>query len=194
MAVNRRRTRGCGLVELLLGVALGLGVLAGLLGALAAGSAALTRAGARTETSDTLQLATEALLFDVRRAGYDPTASGVEAVTEAAHDALTLQADLDGDGAVDGGSSEHVRYVCNPAGGRLSRIVGAQSMPLAAGLGTCRLDYADDAGAAMTVPAGGLDAAARARARVVTLSVGMVHAGGATPTMRRLTVPLERPW
>jgi Tfp pilus assembly protein PilW len=72
MAVTHQGERGCGVAELLLGVVLALVVLAGLLGALAAGSAALARAGRRTEASDTLQLTTEALLFDLRRAGFDP--------------------------------------------------------------------------------------------------------------------------
>jgi hypothetical protein len=194
MAVTSARDRGCGVAELLLGMTLALVVLAGLLGALAVGSAALTSAGRRTEASDTLQLATEALRFDVRRAGFDPRAIGVDPVPEAASNALTLTADLDADGAIDTTSGERIRYRCDPAGGRLSRVVGAQSMPLASELSACRLDYLDDAGTLLVVPPGGLDAAGRAQVRLVRLSVGMVHSGGSIPTTRRLAVALERPW
>jgi Tfp pilus assembly protein PilW len=193
MALRRHRVRGCGAVELLLGVMLGLLVLSGLLGTLAAGSAALARAGRRAEASDTLQLAAEAVFFDVRRAGFDPRAIGVDPMPEAASNALTLLADLDGDGTIDAGSSERLRYRCEPPGGRLSRVVGAQSMPLASGLTTCRLDYLDDTGTPMVVPAAGLDDAGRARVRLIRLTVAAVPGGTGVPTTRRLSVALERP-
>jgi Tfp pilus assembly protein PilW len=193
MAVTSARDRGCGVAELLLGMTLALVVLAGLLGALAVGSAALTSAGRRTEASDTLQLATEALLIDVRRAGFDPRRVGVEPLSEASSESLTLAADLDGDGTIDTASSEQIRYRCMATGGRLSRLVGGQSMPLAAGLSACRIDYTDDAGTPLAAT-GGLDAAERAQVRRITLTVGMTHAGGTVPTSRRLSVAVAQPW
>jgi Tfp pilus assembly protein PilW len=64
--------RGATLVELLVGTALGLAVLAALAAAFGAGGRLLLGSAARAEGEDVAQLAVEAFVFDVRRAGYDP--------------------------------------------------------------------------------------------------------------------------
>ena len=166
-----RGTRGTGLLELLVGAALGLAALAGLTAAVGAGARVLARASARFEAEDTAQLALESLTFDARRAGYDPTAAGIVPVTEATAERVALAADLDGDGAVDSSSEEATAYVCNAVAERLSRITGRQSLPLADRVRTCAFRYLDAAGAPIAIPAAGLDAAARARIRAVALDL-----------------------
>ncbi len=131
---RRRHARATSLVELLVGTALALVVLSALTAAVGTGARLLLACGARGEAEDTAQLALEALTFDVRRAGWDPAASGLVAVREADVDRLVLTADLDGDGAVDDTSEETTAYVCLASARRLSRLVGRQSMPLADGV------------------------------------------------------------
>jgi Tfp pilus assembly protein PilW len=190
--MRARRTRGTSLVELLVGAALALIVLSALTAAVAAGARLLVACGARGEAEDTAQLALEAFAFDVRRAGWDPAASGLAAVSEAAADRLALAADLDGDGAVDDTSEETTAYVCSTSTRRLSRLVGRQSLPLADGVTGCAFRYLDRQGAPMAVPAGGLDAAARTRIGAVALDLVLLPNGLAGRSERSLAIALRR--
>ncbi len=185
--------RGAGLVELLVAAVLAVVVLGMLTAAVAGGARLLTTAGRRGEAEDTAQLALEALLFDVRRAGYDPRGVGVEALAAAEAARLVIQAYLDGDGAVDATSEETITWVCNLAARRLSRLVGRQSLPLADDARTCALGYLDAAGAPLATPPGGLAAADRARVRSVTLTLALAPPGLARPATRSLRVALRTP-
>jgi Tfp pilus assembly protein PilW len=178
--------RGTMLVELLVGAALALGVLAVLAAAVGGGGRALAGLGARAEGEDIAALAVEALAVDVRRAGWDPTGAGVSALTDARPDRCALAADLDADGAVNGASEEAVAWVCGP--GQLSRIVGSQSLPAAGGVVACAIGYLGADGAPLAVPAGGLDAAGRAAVRAVTLDVALRPTGLRAPTGRHVVV------
>ena len=186
-----RARRGSGIVELLVVAALGGSVLGALTAAITVGSRALRLAGIRSEAEDVAQLAVEAFQVDVRRAGYDPAAIGLAGLTSARDRQLGFAADLDGDGAVDGSSEETVGYVCNPATRRLSRTVGAQSLPLADDVVTCRFTYRDASGTALAVPVAGLDPAERARVRSIALALVLRPAGTTTPTERTIEVALR---
>ncbi|HUE30563.1 MAG TPA: hypothetical protein VMR79_06795 [Verrucomicrobiae bacterium] len=185
------QARGTTLVELLVGAALSLVVLSALTAALGVGARLLIACGARGEVEDTAQLALEALTFDVRRAGWDPAASGFEPVREADAERLVLAADLDGDGAVDAASEETTGYVCLPSARRLSRLVGRQSLPLADGVTACGFRYLDRDGAPMAIPAGGLDAAARARIGAVALDLVLLPNGLAGRSERSILIALR---
>jgi Tfp pilus assembly protein PilW len=191
--MSRRSTRGTGLMELLVGATLGLLVLGALTAAIGTGARLLTTAGARGEVEDIVQLAVEALTFDARRAGYDPTRVGVTAVSEARADRVTLLADLDGDGLVDGTSEETTAYVCAVGTARLSRVIGRQSLPLADGVTACAFRYLDASGVSLAVPASGLAAPERARIRAVALDLGLAAPGLRIPTARALLVALRVP-
>ncbi len=186
-----RAVRGATLLDLLVGTALGMAVLSALTAAVVVGARLLTTAGARGEGEDNVQLAVEALAFDVRRAGYDPRSTGVEALTEARADRLALAADLDGDGAVDATSEETTAWVCSPALLRLSRIIGRQSLPLADGVGGCGFRYLDASGATLPVPTAGLAAADRLRVRALALDVTLRPPGLATDTTRSALIALR---
>ncbi len=183
--------RGAGLVELLVAAVLAVVVLGMLTAAVAGGARLLTTAGRRGEAEDTAQLALEALLFDVRRAGYDPRGVGVEPLAAAQASRLVLRADLDGDGTVDATSEETITWVCNLAARRLSRLVGRQSLPLADDASTCALGYLDAAGTPLAIPPGGLAAAERARVRSVTLTLALSPQGLARPATRSIRVALR---
>jgi hypothetical protein len=183
-----RRTRGTSLVELLVGAAVGLLVLTAVTGTLAAGGRALVRGGARAEAADTAALAIEAFLFDARRAGHDPSAAGIEPLVQADAERLAVQADLDGDGTVDTASAELVAWRCNAAARRLSRLVGAQSLPLADRVARCRFDYLDRDGTVLAIPPGGLDAAGRASVAAVVLDFALAPRGGGPTVARTIAV------
>jgi Tfp pilus assembly protein PilW len=187
-----RGRRGTGVVELLVAVAIALAVLGAAAGALGAGGRLLAACAIRGESEDTVQLALEALAFDVRRAGWDPARAGLVAIREATPDRLAVAADLDADGRLDAGSEESVTWVCDRAGGRLSRIVGRQSMPLAEDVAACEFRYLDRDGLDLA-PGIGLDAAARARVRAVGLRLAVAPPGGRQPSARRALVALRTP-
>jgi Tfp pilus assembly protein PilW len=177
-----RRERGATLVELLVGTALGLAVLAVLTTAVGITGRMLVASGARAESEDTAQLAVEALLFDVRRTGWDPRATGLVGLTDARGDGLALAADLDGDGRIAADSEESVAWRCVPAARRLSRLVGRQSLPLADGVVGCAFRYLDSDGSAVAAPVAAADLP---RIRAVELALrllppGLSHASART--------------
>jgi hypothetical protein len=184
-------TRGAGLVELLVASLLGLAVLSLLAFAVAGGARALAGAGARGEAEDTAQMALEAFGFDARRAGFDPAAAGVPPLSEARPDRVGFASDLDGNGTVDATSEETTVHVCAVALGRLSRIIGRQSLPLADGVTRCTFRYFDRDGVEIVAPAAGLDAAGRARVSAVALDLALVPTRLHRATERTTTVALR---
>jgi Tfp pilus assembly protein PilW len=183
----RAAERGVTLVEVLVGTALGLAVVASLASAVASGGRLLVSGSARAEAEDTLQLALEALAFDVRRAGWDPAAAGIEPLVHADADGFGVGADLDGDGTVDATSEEYVRWRCDHAGHRLVRTIGQQAMTLADGVVGCTPDYTGPGGAPLAPP---LDAGARAEVAAVGLHVRLAP-GGRAPSARAGRVALR---
>jgi hypothetical protein len=180
------------LAALLAGLPLGLLAVAALAGGVAAGSRVLAATGARAEVEDTTTGAVEAFTADVRRAGFDPAASGGAGLLEARTTRLVLAADLDGDGAIDTTSEERVTWACLTGPPRLQRIVGTQSLPLAADVAGCRFAFVDAAGAELAVPAAGLDAAGRAAVRAVLLDVVVAPPALHATSARRALVALWR--
>jgi Tfp pilus assembly protein PilW len=176
-----RGRRGTTIAELLVGTALGLAVLAMLTAAVGVAGRMLVAAGTRAETDDTAALAMEALLLDVRRAGWDPTASGLVALVDARADGLGLQADLDGDGAIASDSEESVSWRCAPATRRLSRIVGRQSLPLADHVVGCAFQYLDRGGAPLPTP---VAAGELPRVGAVELTLRLLPPGLSHPSSR----------
>jgi Tfp pilus assembly protein PilW len=184
-------SRGSSAIEALIAAAIGLLVLCAVSAALAGGARALVRGGARAEASDTAALATEAFLFDVRRAGHDPAAVNVTAVTLARTDRMVIESDLDGSGGVDPSSAERVTWICNASTQKLSRVLGAQSLPLADGAVGCAFSYLDGTGTALVPPSTGLDASDRARIALVILDLRLRPRGGGGHVARSLAVALR---
>jgi len=182
---------GFSLVELLVALGLGFAIAVAAVAATATALRYLVRLALRAEADDIVVLGLEAFMLDVRRAGFDPRAVGLAAVVEASTARLGLQADLDGDGAIDATSEELTTIACDLPGARLSRIVGSQSLPLANGVVTCSLAYADGTGTSIPVPPAGLDAATRSRVRRATLDLGVRPSAGTTPSSNSATVALR---
>jgi len=190
MAMSRG-LRGTGVVELLVGTALGLVVLTMLTATVASGARLLVSAGARGEAEDTAQLVVEAFTFDARRAGWDPAGAGVRPVTDAQASRIAFNADLDGDGAIDPASEETAAYVCAVGAARLSRIIGRQSLPLADGVTACAFRYLDAAGTPIPIPPGGLDAATRDTVHAVALDLVLLPSGLRGRSERTVLVALR---
>lgn len=165
----RANTAGMTLIELLIGMVLGLVGAAAMTALVRVGAAAWTRAGADAEVTIEVADAVDQLTRDVRLAGYDPTAAGIAGLTLTASDRLELTADLDGNGAIDASSEERIGYRVTAATRSLQRVVGAQSLPILADVATggFRLSYFDAAGTALDPN----DAATRTAARLVTVDV-----------------------
>jgi len=104
---------------------------------------------------------------------------------------LTLQADLDADGTLDAGSEEVTRWLCATAPPRLSRIIGAQSLPVAAPVSRCGMRYFDASGSELLPGAGGLDTAGRARVRRVVLDFAVDPASAGAAASRIVEVALR---
>jgi Tfp pilus assembly protein PilW len=183
--------KGTTVLELVVASGLGLLGLGALVAAVAVAARVTTAIGARAEAEDTAQLAIEAFRFDVRRAGFDPAAVGVEPVTAALADQLALQADLDGDGTIDAGSEELTRWLCATGPPRLSRVIGAQSLPIAGPMTRCGLRYFDAGGIELAPGPGGLAPADRVRVRRVTLDLAVQPTGGGEPAARAADVALR---
>jgi Tfp pilus assembly protein PilW len=182
----REATKGATLVDLLVGSVLALLVLAAALAGMASGGRALAAVAHRVAADEAVVLVTDALRFDVRRAGFDPAAIGIAAVVAASPESLTLEADVDADGRVDQRSAEHVRWTCRRAARDLQREIGRQAMPLVTDLEACAFDYLDAAGRRLE---GTLDAGTRRAVRVVVLELAL--AGPAGPRLHRVSVALR---
>jgi Tfp pilus assembly protein PilW len=186
-----RGVRGTTLVELVVAAGLGVLVLGACVGGVAGAARVVAAVGGRAEVEDTVQLAVEAFRFDLRRTGFDPAAAGIEGLAAALSDQVTVQADLDADGAIDKGSEEVTRWVCAPSPPRLSRIIGAQSLPVAAPTTRCRFRYLDGEGVELTPATGGLGATERARVRRVALDLAVEPPTGGAPAERTADVALR---
>jgi hypothetical protein len=182
-------TRGAGLVEVVVATALGLLVLSVLTLVIGVGGRVLAACGARGEAEDTAQLAIEAFTFDARRAGFDPTAAGIDALAEARPDRIAFLADLDASGSVDTSSEESMAHVC--VAGQLSRIIGRQSLPLADHVTRCAFHYFDRDGVEIVAPPAGLDAAGRRTVRAVALDLALRPARLRGESARTILVALR---
>lgn len=87
-------------------------------------------------------------------ARYDP--SGVNSDADTGNDfvgvfvdatQLEIQADLDGDGAIDGTSEENIIYAFDSANNRITRNTGGSAQPFVENVDSFSFDYLDSAGA-----------------------------------------------
>lgn len=169
------RARGTTLVELLVGMLLGLVAAAALTVVLRAGLAASVRAGGDAEATIESAAALDQLVRDLRIAGYDPGADGIAPFTLTAADRVEMQADLDGNGAIDAASEERIAYRVAASSRSVQRVVGTQSLPILSDVpsGGLRLAYRDAAGALLDPAA----ATTRSAARLVEIDLTVAPPG-----------------
>ncbi len=163
------RQRGMTLLELLVGMTLGMVGLAAMTALVRVGTAAWERAGARAEAATEIAAAADQVIRDLRLAGYDPRVTGVAGLTIVEADRVELTADLDGNGAIDADSEERIGYRWSAGSRSLQRIVGRQTLPILSDVtpGGFRLAYLDASGAVLDPRA----PATAASTRVVTVDL-----------------------
>lgn len=146
-AVARSDAVGVTLAELLTVVALVGLTLAGTLLALQQGQQAYTVGAARVEAQQNGRIALERLARDVRAAGAGVGAFDAVAVAEPAR--ITLQLDLDGDGAISQRGETVTWRLAAPV---LRRDAGGGAQPVINGVRGFALEYLDAGGRPTTLP------------------------------------------
>lgn len=142
---------GFTLADLLVATALLGLVMAGVLGVMRSGIASYRWGAARVEAQQFARAALERMAKELRSAGYDPRAAGLEAIAVAEPTRVVLQFDLDGDGVLDP-TSERVTWLLRPGETILRRDAGGGAQPIVNGVKRFALTYFDARGAETTDP------------------------------------------
>lgn len=174
----RHRPDGYSLVDLLVALAVGGGLMASTLTLLHLGLRAWVWGAARVEAQQSARYALERLAGELREAGYDPTVAGVAPVVLAEPTRVVFQRDLNGNGVVDP-TRERVTYLLRAGETILRRDAGGGAQPVVEGVRGFRLVYLDRGGAPTTDPA----AVTAVRIR---LEIGGVDAGVVMETQATL--------
>jgi type II secretory pathway component PulJ len=148
----RARTAGYSLVDLLVALAVGGGLMASSLGLLHLGLQAWVWGSARVSAQQSARYALERMAGELREAGYDPTVAGIAPVLVAEPTRLVFQRDLNGNGVVDP-TRERVTYLLRPGERILRRDAGGGAQPVIEEVRELRLSYLDRAGAPTSDPA-----------------------------------------
>lgn len=165
----RRATAGYSLVDLMVALAVGGGLLASTVVLLHLGLRAWLWGAARVEAQQSARYALERMVRELREAGYDPTVAGMAAVVVAEPTRIAFQRDLNGNGAVDP-TRERVTYLLRAGERILRRDAGGGAQPVIEDVRGFRLTYLDRVGLPTT------DAAAVTAVRI-RLEVGGEGAG-----------------
>ena len=147
----RHGPAGYSLVDLLVALAVGGGLMASTLTLLHLGLRAWVWGAARVEAQQSARYALERLAGELREAGYDPTVAGIAPVVLAEPTRVVLQRDLNGNGVVDP-TRERVTYLLRAGETILRRDAGGGAQPVVEGVRGFRLVYLDRAGATTTDP------------------------------------------
>jgi type IV pilus assembly protein PilW len=150
--VQARGSRGYSLVDLLVALAVGGGMLAATVTLLHLGLRAWVWGAARVEAQQSARYALERMASELREAGYDPTAAGLAPVVVAEPAQVAFQRDGNGNGVIDP-TRERVTYVLRAGESTLRRDAGGGAQPVINGVRAFRLTYLDRAGAETTDPA-----------------------------------------
>lgn len=148
----RHSRAGYSLIDLLVALAVGGGLMASTLTLLHLGLRAWVWGAARVEAQQSARYAVERLAGELREAGYDPTVAGIAPVVLAEPARVAFQRDFNGNGVVDP-TRERVTYLLRPGETILRRDAGGGAQPVVEHVRAFRLTYLDRAGAETTDPA-----------------------------------------
>lgn len=149
---GRRARAGYSLVDLLVALAIGGGLLASTVTLLHLGLRAWLWGAARVEAQRSARYALERMASELREAGYDPTVAGIAPVVVAEPERIVFQRDFNGNGVVDP-TRERVTYLLRVGETILRRDAGGGAQPVIEGVRAFRLTYLDRAGRETTDPA-----------------------------------------
>ncbi|HYB70885.1 MAG TPA: hypothetical protein VEH80_09450 [Candidatus Bathyarchaeia archaeon] len=145
------RAGGYSLIDLLVALAVAGLLMASTLTLLHLGLRAWVWGADRVEAQQSARYALERMAGELREAGYDPTAAGIEPVVVAEPVRIAFQRDLNGNGVVDE-TRERVTYLLRAGETTLRRDAGGGAQPVIEGVRGFRLTYLDRAGAETTDP------------------------------------------
>lgn len=145
-----KKSDGFSIVEMLIAVAIGLIVLAGLVVVFVSQKKAYDVQAQVTEMNQNARAALDMISGDVAVAGYDPTDAGFVGIPYHA-DQLQLRADLDGDGNTDG-PNEDVTYVLTGTVINRISITGGTPVAFAENVEAFTFQYLDSGGNTTTDP------------------------------------------
>jgi len=148
----RARTAGYSLVDLLVALAVGGGLMASSLGLLHLGLRAWLWGSARVSAQQSARYALERMASELREAGYDPTVAGIAPVLVAEPTRIVFQRDLNGNGVVDP-TRERVTYLLRPGERILRRDAGGGAQPVIEEVRELRHSYLDRTGGPTADPA-----------------------------------------
>ena len=148
----RHARGGYSLVDLLVALAVGGGLMASTLTLLHLGLRAWVWGAARVEAQQSARYAVERMAGELREAGYDPTVAGIAPVVLAQPGRVVFQRDFNGNGVVDA-TRERVTYLLRPGETILRRDAGGGAQPVVENVRAFRLTYLDRAGAETSDPA-----------------------------------------
>jgi prepilin-type N-terminal cleavage/methylation domain-containing protein len=124
---------------------------------------------------------------EIRRAGTNPTcAAGISAIAAAGTYQIEIQADLNGNGVIDGNNNEDVTYQYSPDANTVERIANGTTETLLSGVNLTgsRLRYFNAAGAEL-IPAS-LTLLPSQRAAVTRVRLELALSGGAVDPTNHL--------
>jgi len=147
----RHPPAGYSLVDLLVALAVGGGLMASTLTLLHLGLRAWVWGAARVEAQQSARYAVERMAGELREAGYDPTVAGIAPVVVAEPARVAFQRDFNGNGVVDA-TRERVTYLLRPGETILRRDAGGGAQPVVEHVRAFRLTYIDRTGAETTDP------------------------------------------
>jgi hypothetical protein len=148
----RHARGGYSLVDLLVALAVGGGLMASTLTLLHLGLRAWVWGAARVEAQQSARYAVERMAGELREAGYDPTVAGIAPVVLAEPGRVVFQRDFNGNGVVDA-TRERVTYLLRPGETILRRDAGGGAQPVVENVRAFRLTYLDRAGGETSDPA-----------------------------------------
>ena len=149
--MQARGSRGYSLVDMLVALAVGGGMLAASVTLLHLGLRAWVWGAARVEAQQAARYALERMASELREAGYDPTAAGFAPVVAAEPARVAFQRDVNGNGVIDP-TRERVTYLLRAGESILRRDAGGGAQPVINGVRGFRLTYLDRDGAETTDP------------------------------------------
>lgn len=147
-----RASRGYSLVDMLVALAVGGGILASTLTLLHLGLRSWIWGAARVEAQQSARYALERLAGELREAGYDPTVAGIAPVVVAEPARIVFQRDFNGNGLVDA-TRERVTYVLRAGESILRRDAGGGAQPMVSHVRVFALTYLDREGRETMDPA-----------------------------------------